>query len=161
MRFFQRRMLVIFCCVICCGCGSAKLDALTAEVESLKGRVAAVEAEKAQLETEKASLATENAKLQSDLEKARQDLAKIEPIKKGWETARTKLNESMKQLAPLLGSSESPLPPFEELKDSSWVGKFAPGAKMPAGLKDIKALENELKGRLGDQGMLPGVKPKN
>jgi len=144
MRYLHCLLLVIVCCVVCSGCGSAKIQELTAEVESLKAKVAEMEAE--------------NAKLETELGDARQNLAHIEEIKKGYETARTKFKDNMKQLAPLLGSTESPLPPFEELKDSSWVGKFAPSAEMTSG---IKGLEKEIKGLLGDQGVLPGSKPRN
>jgi len=58
----------------------------------------------------------------------------------------------MKALAPLLGDVGSPLPPFEGLADSSWVGKLAPGAKLAP---DVKELENALKGLLQP----PGAKP--
>lgn len=137
---------------ICSGCGSAKLDELTAEVESLKARVSQAEAEKAKLEAEKVSLEAEKVRLESELANAQKEQQFVAGIKKGYEEAREKLTAQMKSLAPLLGDIGFRLPPFEGLADSSWVGKFAPGAKLAP---DVKELENALKGLLGDQGVKP------
>jgi hypothetical protein len=83
-----------------------------------------------------------NAQLKQELTATQQELAEYEEIKRGYEEARTKLAASLKQLAPALGTAESPLPPFEGLKDSNWVGKLAPAAGLAPGLKQ---LEGELK----------------
>ncbi len=147
MRYLRFLLLVSFSCAIFCGCGAGKIEQLTAEVESLRASVEELKAE--------------NTRLESELENAKKDLAGVEEIKKGYETARTKFRENLAQLAPLLGNAAPALPPFEELKDSSWIGKFAPNAEMTSGLKDLKNLEGNLKGLLGDQGLLPGAKPKN
>ena len=98
------------------GCGSAKIKELTAEVESLKARVAQAEAEK--------------AKLEAELANAQKEQQQIAAIKKGYEDARQQFAVQMKALAPLLGDVGSPLPPFEGLADSSWVGKLAPRRKL-------------------------------
>ena len=145
MRHVRFVLLVAVCCLICSGCGSAKIAELTAQVEQLK---AASEAMKA----EHAAMQAELAKAKQDLAQAQQQLAQIEEIKKGYEDARVKFGASLKQLAPILGTAESPLPPFEALKDSSWVGKFAPPANLAP---DMKALQNELQGLLGEGAKAP------
>ena len=127
------------------GCGSAKIQELTAELESLKARLS-------QLEAEKAGFQAEKAKLESDLAAAQKDQQRIAEIKKGYEEAREKFAAQMKALAPLVGDMPSPLPPFEGLSDSSWVGKLNPGAKLAP---DVKELENVLKGLMGNQGAKP------
>ncbi|NLF73374.1 MAG: hypothetical protein GX575_30420 [Candidatus Anammoximicrobium sp.] len=129
---------IAFGVLVSSGCGSARIKELTAEVESLKAQAAQAEAEKARLETELA-----------DAQKSQQQIA---AIKKGYEDARQQFAAQMKSLAPLLGDVGSPLPPFEGLADSSWVGKLAPGAKLAPNAKE---LENVLKGLLGDQGAKP------
>lgn len=120
------------------GCGSAKIQKLTAEVESLKARLAQADAEK--------------AKLGADLANAQKEQQRVAEIKKGYEEAREKFASHLKALSPLVGDMPSPLPPFEGLADSSWVGKLAPGAKLAP---DVKELENALKGLMGDQGAKP------
>ena len=131
-------LLVAFWVVVSSGCGSAKIKELTAEVESLKARVSQAEAEKVRLEAELAN--------------AQKEQQRVAEIKKGYEEARQQFAVQMKALAPLLGDVGSPLPPFEGLADSSWVGKLAPGAKLAP---DVKELENALKGLMGDQGAKP------
>jgi outer membrane murein-binding lipoprotein Lpp len=127
------------------GCGSAKVQELTAEVEGLKTRLTQVEAEKANLQAEK-------AKLEAELATAQKEQQRVAEIKKGYEEAREKFTSQLKALAPLVGDMPSPLPPFEGLADSSWVGKLAPGAKLAP---DVKELENALKGLMGNQGAKP------
>jgi hypothetical protein len=81
------------------------------------------------------------------------DGLRVAEIKQGYEAARTKFAASLKQMAPLVGYAKSPLPPFEGLSDSSWVGKLTPGAEMAPGLKE---LQSELKGILGNEAKKPG-----
>lgn len=138
MRHIRCVLLIAVCCLISSGCGSAKIQELTAEVERLKAVTAELEAK--------------NAAMEAELAQARQTVSQIDEIKRGYEDARTKFGASFKQLAPLLGFSESPLPPFENLKDSSWVGKFAPPANLAP---DMKALQDELKGMLGEGFKIP------
>ncbi len=141
-----RGLLLAACWVaICSGCGSARIKELTAEVESLKARLSQAEAQSAQLQAEKANL-------ESALASAQQEQQLVAGIKKGYEEARQKFAAQMKALTPLLGDVASPLPPFEGLADSSWVGRLAPGAKLAP---DVKELESALKGLLGDQGLKP------
>ena len=100
----------------------------------------------------------ENDQLRSDLENAQQEIAKVEQIREGYEAARAKVKENMSQLGALLGSTESPLPAFEDLKNSDWASNLMPGGgALPA---DLKGLENELKGLLGGQGNFPGSEPE-
>ena len=150
MRYLECVLLVVLCCVMCSGCGSAEADKLRAEIEQLRTENQSYDGQLAQMEAE-------NAQLEADLASAKQELAKIEEIKKGYEAARTKLKENLSQLGPLLGNVGSPLPAFEDLKDSEWVGKFAPSGELPA---NLKALEGQLKELLGDQGIPLDVPPK-
>ncbi len=145
MRYVRCVLLVTVCCWTCSGCGTAKIQELTAEVERLKAATADLEAKNAAMQAELTQAKQEAAQ-------AQQQLAQIEEIKKGYEEARVKFGDSMKQLAPILGVSGSPLPPFESLKDSSWVGKFAPPANLAPGIKE---LQNELKGLMGEGIKLP------
>jgi hypothetical protein len=137
---------------MCSGCGSAELDKLRAEIAQLRD-------ENQSYGAKSASLESENVTLKAELASAKQELAKIEEIKKGYEEARIKLKESLSQLGPLLGNagSGSLLPEFEDLKNSDWVSQFAPSGELPA---NLKALEGELKGLLGDQGILLDGPPK-
>jgi len=145
MRHLRCVLFVTVCCLTCSGCGTAKIKELSAEVERLKAATADLEAKNAALQAE-LTLGKQQVAL------AQQQLAQIEEIKKGYEEARVKFGDSMKQVAPLLGISGSPLPPFEGLKDSSWVGKFAPPANLAP---DMKALQNELQGLMGEGFKLP------
>lgn len=138
MRHVRCLVCIAAACLVCGGCGSAKIQELTAEVERLKAVTAELEAK--------------NAALEAEMAQARQTLSQIEEIKQGYEAARTQFGAALKQVGPLLGLGESPLPPFEGLKDSSWVGKFAPPANLPS---DMKALQDELKGLLGEGIKLP------
>ncbi len=140
MLLFRTFAFVVLCCAIGSGCGADKTKALTAEVESLKARIIQLEAEKAKVDAQLAS--------------ANQELQRVAEIKQGYEAARTKFAANLKQMAPLVGNAESPLPPFEGLSDSSWIGKLAPAAEMAPGLKD---LQNELKGILGNEAKKPGL----
>jgi DNA repair exonuclease SbcCD ATPase subunit len=145
MRRFQAGLVVAFVCLMGSGCGGAKIKELTAEIESLKAKVADLEAKNAKLQ----QLEAENARLATELATAKKELDEVAAIKNGYEEARTKFAASLTQLAPLLGNMPSPLPPFEGLADSSWVGKFTPGAKIAP---DLKELQNQLKDLLGPQG---------
>jgi outer membrane murein-binding lipoprotein Lpp len=137
-------LVVAGCGVLGSGCGSARMAELTAELEKQKQAAS-------QLEAEKAQLTAQLAASQTDLAAARQELNRMAEIKRGYEEARTKMADSMKKLAPLVGTAESPLPPFEGLVDSNWVGKLVPNAGAVPGLKE---LQSEL------QGLLEGNKPK-
>ena len=138
MRSLQFCCFALFCATVCSGCGAARIQELTAEVERLKAQSTKLEAEK--------------ATLQAELEKAKQERQKIEQIKQGYEEARAKFKEHLKGLAPLLGDAESPLPPFEGLSDSRWVGKLTPGAKVAPQLKE---LESQLKDLFGTEAKKP------
>jgi TolA-binding protein len=143
MRYGKWLLLLIACCVACSGCSSGEADKLRAQMEQLRSENQAYDSQLTKLESE-------NAQLTDQLQDAEQKLAEIEKIKQGYEQARTKLKENLAQLGPLLGNTGSPLPPFEELSNSDWVGKFAPGGQLPT---DLKALESQLKGLLGEEGM--------
>ncbi len=138
MYFFRWWIVVAFCGVVCSGCGTAKIQELTAQVKSLQDQVAALEAKNAELQDELAALQAENTKAQAEL-------ARMNEIREGYEKARTEFQKNLAELAPLLGVTGSPLPPFEELKDSSWVGRFAPSPEMKSGLNE---LEQQLRGLL-------------
>ena len=144
-----RNYLLVACGVaLVSGCGSANVQELTAQLESLKSRLTEVEAQKASLQADKADLQAEKAKLESDLTTAQKEQQRVAEIKKGYEEAREKFTSHLKALAPLVGDMPSPLPPFEGLADSSWVGKLATGAKLAP---DVKELEKALKGLLGSE----------
>ena len=145
MGRLQALLLAAFWLVVFSGCGADKIKQLTAEVESLKAQLA-------QAQTAQAAAEAEKAQLEAVLASVQQEREKVAAIKKGYEEAREKFAAQLKGLAPLLGDVPSPLPPFEGLADSSWVGKLAPGAKMTP---DVKALEGMLKGLMGDQGAKP------
>ncbi len=135
MRRLQSFLFVASCCGICAGCGMAKIQELTAKVASLEAKTKQLEAE--------------NAKLTTELADAKRKLDDVEAIRKGYESARETLKKTMSQLAPFVGDAESPLPPFDGLKDSSWVGKFSPNAKIAPGLKDLQETINDLMGHQG------------
>lgn len=151
MPNFRRLTFVIVCCVICSGCGGAKIKESAAQVESLQAKVAELEAEKAELEADA-------TRLQSELMDAEKELEGIDEIRKGYEDARTKFQESMKKLSPLVGDAASPFPPFEGLKDSNWVGQLAPGGAVTSGVRDM---QDQLKQLLGDDLGIPAPKPKS
>jgi chromosome segregation ATPase len=131
---------------MCTGCNSP-------EVEELRAKTQKLQDELKQMEVQLAAIKAENGQLKSDLESARQKMAEFEQIKQGYEAARSKVKESMGQLGALIGSTESPLPAFEDLKNSDWASNLIPGGgQLPA---DLKGLENELKGLLGGPGGLP------
>jgi cell division protein FtsB len=138
MARLSKLLCVLLCGVVCSGCGTAKIQALTAEAEAQKAK-----AEK---------LAAENAQLQQQLAAAKQEQERFEKIKLGYEAGRARIKEQLQQLAPLLGATGSPLPPFEALSDSNWAGNFAPGAKLAPGLKE---LQSELQGLLGPEAKKP------
>ena len=87
MRHVRFVLLVTVCCLICSGCGSAKINELTAQVEQLKAAIAGLQAEHAAMQAEL-------AKAKQDLAQAQQQLAQIEEIKKGYEEARVKFGDS-------------------------------------------------------------------
>ncbi len=145
---FRFRWVVLAACsaVFSVGCGGSKVAELTAEVQQLKSRVADLEAERVAMETE--------------LSAAQADLARMEEIRTGYETARVEFQKNLAQLAPVLGLTGSPLPPFEQLSDSSWVDRFAPSGDLTTGLKDLKDLEQQFRGLLEAAGEgLPELKP--
>jgi chromosome segregation ATPase len=148
MRWSICVLSAAICVVICSGCSSPETETLKAEVQQLQDRLE-------QLEARLAEVAAENDQLQSDLDSARQELADVEQIKHGYEAARAKVKENMSQLGALLGNTESPLPAFEDLKNSDWASNLMPGGgQLPA---DLKSLENKLKGLLGGQGNGAGL----
>ena len=124
-------LLLLACCCVLTGCNYGKIAELTAQVNALQ---------------------QENNALKTELEMSRQELAKVREIKQGYEAARTKLQQSLAQLAPMLGITPSPLPAFEDLKNSDWASKLFPSAEMASGMKE---LQNELQGLLGK----PPAKP--
>lgn len=128
--------------VVSVGCGGSNVAELTAEVQQLKRQLAESEAER--------------TALQNQLTAAQADLARVEDIRTGYETARAELQKNMAKLAPMLGLTGSPLPPFEQLSDSSWASRFIPSEDITSGLKD---LEQQFRGLLEATGGLPGVKP--
>lgn len=140
MLRFRWVVLAILSGVVSAGCGGSNVGELTAEVQQLKDRVAELEANRQALEAE--------------LTAAQADLARMEEIRKGYETARAELQQNMAKLAPMLGLTGSPLPPFEQLSDSSWVSGFARSEEITSGLKD---LEQQFRGLLEATGGLPVV----
>jgi chromosome segregation ATPase len=136
--------LLLFVGVLATGCGADKAQALKAqaEIESLQQRLAQLEAEKAQVTAQLAS--------------AQQELQRVAEIKQGYEAARVKFAAGLKQVASVVGPAESPLPPFEDLRNSDWVGKLTPGAELTP---QLKALEGELKGIFGNEAPRPAAKP--
>ncbi len=142
MRWSICVLSAAICVVICSGCSSPETEILKAEVQQLRDRLE-------QLEAKHTQVTAENDQLRSDLESARQEVANVEQIKQGYEAARAKVKENMSQLGALLGNTESPLPAFEDLKNSDWASNLmSGGGQLPA---DLKSLENELKGLLGGQ----------
>lgn len=139
MRVLACSLFLASCCAMCAGCGAARIRELTAKV--------------AQLEAQTKKLESENARLQTELADAKRKLDEVEAIRKGYESARAALKKAMDQLGPLVGAAGSPLPPFEGLKDSSWVGKLGPPAETASGLKQLQDTFKELMGP-------PGAKPK-
>lgn len=133
MRCLATVLVVIGCCALS-GCNAGKIAELTAQVDALQ---------------------KENAALKTELEQSRQELAKVQEIRQGYEAARTKLQQSLAQVAPILGITPSPLPAFEDLKNSDWADKLFPSAEMASGLRD---LQNELQGLLGTPPARPAAK---
>lgn len=146
MRRLQTVLVAALGVVLLSGCGADKIKQLTAEVETVKAQLA--QAEKARADAEAAK-----ARLEAELAATAAERQQIAAIRKGYEEAREKFTAQLKGLAPMVGEMPSPLPPFEGLADSSWVGRLAPGgAKL---VPDAKQLEGMLKGLLGE----PSAKP--
>lgn len=143
MSGFRAILLTAMGFVAFSGCDGAKVAELTAENQKLKEQVAQLEAS--------------SAELQGQLNAARTDLARVDEIRQGYEAARTEFQKNLAQLAPALGIAGSPLPPFEQLKDSSWVSRFAPNPELMSGLKD---LEQQFRGLLEAAGNQPGTNPR-
>ncbi|MCL4202545.1 MAG: hypothetical protein KJ000_08610 [Pirellulaceae bacterium] len=143
MSGFRAILLTTMGVVAISGCDGAKVAKLTAENQKLKEQVAQLEAS--------------SAELQGQLNAARTDLARVDEIRQGYEAARTEFQKNLAQLAPALGIAGSPLPPFEQLKDSSWVSRFAPNPELMSGLKD---LEQQFRGLLEAAGNQPGTNPR-
>jgi outer membrane murein-binding lipoprotein Lpp len=140
---FRFLLLVASGLLVFSGCGGADVAELTAENQRLKSQVAELE--------------SANAALQAQLTTAKADLARMNEIRQGYEAARTDLQKNLAQLAPVLGLTGSPLPPFEQLKDSSWVSRFVPNPEAISGLKE---LEQQFRGLLDAVGTPPGLKPQ-
>jgi outer membrane murein-binding lipoprotein Lpp len=125
------------------GCGGSNVAEMTAEIQKLKSQVAELEAR--------------NAGMEAQLTAAKTDLARMDEIRQGYETARTEFQKNLAQLAPVLGLTGPLLPPFEQLKDSSWVGRLAPIPEVTSGLKDLEQQFRGLLDAIGDQ---PGGIPR-
>jgi hypothetical protein len=132
MKRYRFAACAILCCAVCSGCGLTKIADLSVEVEKQKQQVAKLEKEKAEL--------------QAKLADANRELEKVARIRKGYELARTELKKQLAQLVPLVGGADSPLPSFDDLQDTKWIGSWAPAGKIASGLKDLQL---ELKGLLG------------
>ena len=137
MRSFIAAASVAIGCISIAGCGTAKVQELTALNEQLR-------AETKLLQTENAKLEAELNTIQDELQSAQQEVAQIQEIKTGYAEARGKFNANIKSLTPLFGKIDFSLPQFEELKDSSWVGDFKPPAGLPEGLKGLEDLKGLL-----------------
>jgi chromosome segregation ATPase len=147
MRWISYVLTAFVCLVALSGCSSREVERLRAELEEMR----------AQLETTRAAMeqmTAKNTELQTELETARQQIADVQVIKRGYEEARAKVQANLSQLGPLLGTSDSPMPAFEDLKNSDWAGKLLPAGQLPG---DLKELENQLKDLLGgaDSGAEP------
>ncbi len=143
MSSFRAMLLTTIGLAVLSGCDGAKVAELTAENQKLMDQVSELEASRAEL--------------QAQLNAARSDLARVDEIRQGYEAARTEFQKNLAQLAPALGIAASPLPPFEQLKDSSWVSRFAPSPELTSGLKD---LEQQFRGLLEAAGNQPGASPR-
>lgn len=143
MSLSRSLMLATLGVAVFSGCGASKVAELTAEIQVLKNQTA--------------ELSSQNAALEAELTAAKADLARVEEIRQGYETARAEFQKNLAQLAPALGLAGSPLPPFEQLKDSSWVSRFAPNPELTSGLKD---LEQQFRGLLEAAGGQPGANPR-
>ena len=143
MLRFLSMVSVALVALVCFGCGGSNVAELTAEIQKLKSQVAELE--------------SRNAALDAQLTTAKADLGRMDEIRRGYETARVEFQKNLTQLAPVLGLTGSPLPPFEQLKDSSWVNRFAPSPEMTSGLKD---LEQQFRGLLDAIGNQPGANPR-
>jgi outer membrane murein-binding lipoprotein Lpp len=132
-------LLAVACCVLS-GCGSAKVAELTKQVE--------------QLRAENERLAGELQTLQKSQEERQAKVAGAEEIRRGYEEARTKFQAQLAGVSAAVGAAmPNPLPPFDELKNSEWVGKLLPGAAANLdNLKQLKGIQDELlQGILGGQ----------
>jgi outer membrane murein-binding lipoprotein Lpp len=143
---FRLMVLAPLVALVGSGCGGSNVAEMTAEIEKLKSQVAELE--------------SRSATLEAQLTAAQADLARVDEIRQGYETARTEFQKNLAQLAPVLGLTGPLLPPFEQLKDSSWVGRLAPTPEVTSGLKD---LEQQFRGLLDAMGDQPGgnLRPKD
>jgi outer membrane murein-binding lipoprotein Lpp len=137
-------LLAVMCCVLATGCDSAKIKELTKQVE--------------QLRTENERLTGELQAVQKSRDELQAKVAGAEEIRRGYEEARTKFQAQVAGVSAAVGAAvPNPLPPFDELKDSEWVGKLLPGAAANLGnLKELKEVQDELlQGILGGQKETP------
>jgi len=126
-------LLVISCSVFTLGCDAAKVEELNKQVAQLRD---------------------ENTQLKAERDKLQQKVAQTDEIRKGYEEARTKFQGQLAGLKAVLGTAvPNPLPPFEGLKNSDWVGQLMPGAAGKVGnTKDFEKEAAEiLKGILGGE----------
>ena len=132
MMRFSFVLFAIGLCALTTGCDTARVNELSKEVMQLRD---------------------ENKKLQEELDKVKQQVVQTEAIRKGYEEARAKFEQQLAGLKSVLGANvTNPLPPFEGLQNSDWVGKLMPGAAEGLGnAKDLKEAQELLKGILGGQ----------
>ena len=126
-------LLLLACCVLTTGCDAAKVK---------------------QLQDENKRLTNELQVMQKERDSLQQKVALAEEIRKGYEEAREKFQTQLAGLTSVLGGgAANPLPPFEALKNSDWVGNLVPGAATDLkNLKDLREIEgNLLDGLLGGQ----------
>lgn len=136
-------LLLLACCVLTTGCDAAKVKQLRKENERLAAELQAIQKERDSLQ---------------------QKVALAEEIRKGYEEARGKFQTQLAGLTSVLGGgAANPLPPFEELKNSDWIGNLVPGAATDLkNLKDLRQIEGQLlDGILGGQRRNPGQQPNS
>jgi outer membrane murein-binding lipoprotein Lpp len=137
MSRFRLMVLASLVAFVGSGCSGSNVAEMTAEIEKLKSQVAELE--------------SHNTALKAQLTAAQADLARVDEIRQGYETARTEFQKNLAQVAPVLGLTGPLLPPFEQLKDSSWVGRLSPTPEVTAGLKDLEQQFRGLLDAMGDQ----------
>jgi outer membrane murein-binding lipoprotein Lpp len=137
-------LVVLVSTALAAGCSTAKIDELTKQVD--------------QLREENGRLTKELQAVQAERDALRHKVAQADEIRKGYEEARRKFQEQLSGLSSVFGGGAfNPLPPFEGLRSSEWVGKLMPGATADLkNLKELKEVESELiRGILGSQPKKP------